>query len=553
MTPERVSTEELEEVKQIVSHVAKAAKTYQMYRPGNKMFIRSLDNLKSSLDRFFSQQERLTLVVKEFELLYKGETVYAQSDKHQSIAFRLYRDGIRLLTFHHDVTTDELVSFFDALTKSFDVDRIEEDLVTLLWERDLHGISYLEVTDIEPGGLEGAAQPRSASEGITQPFDTSLRWNKVANAVNAIKPAIALSASEIEEVQSLTFSIHDDLFLRKVWEVLCLTFETEPTLETFLDLENAFIGFLNRCLMTQHVGLAADVLSRIRIIAENLKDDRANQAVNRIIATRLSEENLKIIRNMLAGYDEVQHIQCLSYLSRLNTEAVEPILQMLPVCENTSSKQTIIGALATLAAESPECLLNSVGDASPVVAEAIISVLETIGSQDVLQLAVTFADHASARVRGKVASILGSVKSEKSIQALTRLTEDEDIGVKRRALVSLARLQSEKCVDRMGELFTSKEFAKMPHDSKMALLLTIRSLPPQRQYQVAQAILKVRRFIGRRDIEDTKVALMEIAHLLDNEALIKLLHEIAERSSGRLNRAAQNALKRICNDPREID
>ena len=39
-------------------------------------------------------------MVKEFELLFDTVPVYSNQDKHQSIAFRMYRDGVRLISFH---------------------------------------------------------------------------------------------------------------------------------------------------------------------------------------------------------------------------------------------------------------------------------------------------------------------------------------------------------------------------------------------------------------------------------------------------------------------
>ncbi len=545
---EEVSTSSQEQVKEIVSLLVKAAKTYQMYLPNNRMFIRSLENVKDALDRFFDENDALTLVVREFELLHKGEVVYTDSDKHQSLAFRLYRDGIRLITFHQDVTTDELVAFFDALSKALEVDRIDDDLVTILWEKDLHGISYVEVTDIESGGLEASQVTKEASQKPARSLSTPVKWNKVADDVAAIKPAIVLTPNEIQEIQELTFSIHDDLFLRKVWQILSWTFETQPTVDTFVDLENALIGFLDKCLATRQIGLAADALARVRIMAETLKDDQADEILKRIIATRLSEENLRVIRDLLATTDEIQHVQCLSYLSRLNTEAVSPILGMFPVCDNPSSKQTIISALATLASESPECLMESGQDSSPEIVEAILAALETIGSERALNLAATFAEYPVARIRRRVASMLGSVRSQESIAALTHLSNDADVGVKRRALVSLVRLEGELSVDRLRRIFTSKEFGRLRHDSKMALLLTMRGLPSQAQGQVAKSILKVRPLIRRRDAEDTKIALVEIAHLLDPAMAEELLEHLIEHSSGRLRKAAQTALKRITND-----
>ena len=542
-SPQEVCASSEEKVREIVGLLTKAAKTYQMYLPNNRMFIRSLENLKDALDRFFEENDALTLVVKEFELLHKGKVVYTDSDKHQSLAFRLYRDGIRLITFHQDVTTDELVAFFGALSKALDVDRIEDDLVTLLWEKDLHGITYYEVSDMEPAPT-GAEQTTKRSQDFRQLAQTSLSWSRVTKEVERMKPAIALTSQEIREVQELTFAIQDDMFLRKCWQVLSHCLELEPSLDAFRDLENGFIGFINRCLANGQIGLAADTLSRIRIFAESLKDEQASQILDHILASSASEQNLKLIEQVVAGDDEVKHIQCLAYLSRLNRSAIAPILKMFEVCKTPSARQTIIGALASLAADYPQDLLE-VADESVETAEAILAVLETIGSEEALLLASRFWDHPAARIRGKVASMLSNVSDPKALEVVVKLTNDPDLAVKRRALVSLVRLSGEEAVQRLITIFTSKDFGRLPHDSKMAMLLAMRGLPPEAQKEIAQTILATRRFFGRREIEDTKLALIQMMHLLDSETALPLLEQVIEKTSGAIRKAAQSCLKRI--------
>jgi len=549
-SPEKVSTSKQDQVKEIVSLLIKAAKAYQMYLPNNRMFIQSLQNLIDSLHRFFEENEALTLIVKEFELLYKGKTVYSDSDKYQSLAFRLYRDGIRLITFHQDVTTDEIVAFFDALTRALDADRIEDDLVTLLWEKDLHGITYYEVSDIEPSET-ASERPRQPSQEFKRIVETPVTWSKVASDVEKIKPTIALTTDEIREVQELAFATHDDLFLLKSWQVLAQCFQSDPSVEALVDLENAFIGFLNRCLANRKVALAADALSRIRIFVESLGNEQADAVLKRVLALALSEENLKVISDMLTGNNEVEHVQCLAYLSRLDEPAIAPILKMFPVCKNASARQTIISALSNLARSHPHRLLEAVQDESAEVIEGVLAVLEAIGSEDALMLAATFADHPAARIRGKVSSMLGNVAGERAVQVVIKLTDDPDIAVKRRALVSLVRLQGEEAVERIVDIFKSKEFGRLSVDSRMAILLTIRSLPPQGQRQVVEEILRTRRFFGKREIETTKIALIQVMHLLDRDVALTAIEQLIERSSGTLQKAARKCLKRMKSDARE--
>ena len=124
------------QVREIASLLSKAAKNYQVYLPNNRMFLSSLAEVKQALQTFLEENDVLTLVVKEFELLYDSLAVYSNQDKHQSIAFRMYRDGVRLMSFHKGISEEELLAFFETLTRCLDSDSLEEDFVTLLWEKE---------------------------------------------------------------------------------------------------------------------------------------------------------------------------------------------------------------------------------------------------------------------------------------------------------------------------------------------------------------------------------------------------------------------------------
>ena len=106
-----------EEVKEIAKLLSRTAKNYQMYLSNNRMFLTSLENLQRGLNDFLEVNEVLTFVVREFDLLHDDVTVYSNADKYQSIAFRMYRDGIRLLSFHKGIARDDLTAFFETLTK----------------------------------------------------------------------------------------------------------------------------------------------------------------------------------------------------------------------------------------------------------------------------------------------------------------------------------------------------------------------------------------------------------------------------------------------------
>src|SRR5690242_10626519 len=100
----------------------------------------------------------LVLEVRGYELLVGGEVVYHDRDREKSLAFRLYRDGIRRLTLTAEVGWDELVRLVEIVAVRCTALRsTEEDLVTLLRKAELRGVHLEAVEGFVPA--EEAPEP----------------------------------------------------------------------------------------------------------------------------------------------------------------------------------------------------------------------------------------------------------------------------------------------------------------------------------------------------------------------------------------------------------
>jgi hypothetical protein len=113
--------------------LTRAARSFTLYDPANKV-VHSL--IAGYRDRFLSvlrEHGALTLEVHPFELLLGREVVYLERDRERSLAFRLFRDGVRRLSFESDASWDELLRLLQILSIRYTgVRQQEDDLVTLL-------------------------------------------------------------------------------------------------------------------------------------------------------------------------------------------------------------------------------------------------------------------------------------------------------------------------------------------------------------------------------------------------------------------------------------
>lgn len=143
--------------------LARAARSFLLYDPGNEAIAVFLAQYRADLSRGVALASQVTgslgLQVRPFELVWNGEVVYLERDRERSLAFRMFRDGVRRLTIQPEVEWEELLRLLQVLSVRFTgVRQQEEDIVTLLWKA---GFRHIELVAVE--GFE-AEEPDPLTE-----------------------------------------------------------------------------------------------------------------------------------------------------------------------------------------------------------------------------------------------------------------------------------------------------------------------------------------------------------------------------------------------------
>jgi HEAT repeat protein len=221
------------------------------------------------------------------------------------------------------------------------------------------------------------------------------------------------------------------------------------------------------------------------------------------------------------------------------------IFKFLSCSSHQSSRHVLVSSLAKIGSSDPERIARCAGPEMAEEAELALEILETIGTEKALAEAMSFAGNFSPKIRAKVALIAAKLRTGRAEQVAQTLINDDDHAVRRRALTTLAEITGDRCADTLTELFTSKDFHQLSHDSKLSMLLVIRALSPVGQRRVIEAILKSRSLFKRKPMDDTKAALTELAHLMDPEVAGDCLRWLSKHSSGKLKQAAKSTLTKV--------
>jgi hypothetical protein len=123
--------------------ISKGMRATQLYLPNNPVYQRAVDNIRTAFRQIWQATDELSFDIGETEMRWEDNSVYSQDQRNESIAWTLFKDGVRSLTFKPGVEDVEIVRFLAVLqqAKNLQADA-PDDLLTLLWAEDFQFINY---------------------------------------------------------------------------------------------------------------------------------------------------------------------------------------------------------------------------------------------------------------------------------------------------------------------------------------------------------------------------------------------------------------------------
>ena len=131
------------QVSELIQSLVKALRAFQMYLPNNPMYQRASQNVRAGFAPIWPVLDDLVLQVAETDFIWEEQVVYHQLTKTESLAWTLYKDGMRVLTLRKGVEEEEIVRFLEVVNRArFMQQDASDDLLTLLWEQEFNHIAY---------------------------------------------------------------------------------------------------------------------------------------------------------------------------------------------------------------------------------------------------------------------------------------------------------------------------------------------------------------------------------------------------------------------------
>lgn len=143
-------------VNEILRGLARVTVSFQLYDLNNDAVRDALEDLNTLIMTYLMNNADLKLRVEPYSFYFGNERVYVNDDRESSLAFKLFRDGVRGLRFTKGMHWTELAEVLQILGMRYGgVHMFEDDIVTLFWKAELKHVEIVAVEGFEHQREEG--------------------------------------------------------------------------------------------------------------------------------------------------------------------------------------------------------------------------------------------------------------------------------------------------------------------------------------------------------------------------------------------------------------
>ena len=425
--------------------LSRAARSFLLYDPTNDAIRVFLADYRDAMKEAF-EHGPMVLEVRPFEMVREGEVVYMERNRDRSLAFRMFRDGVRRLTISPDVNWSELLRLLEILSIRYTgVRQQEDDIVTLLWKA---GFSHIEIAavegfvpdddddDEEAAAVRAARASRRAESHMEAPSDWDQPLPKFGAPVELSFEAIPVEALEALRAEGSSMSIPTNS-LRLVENMLEVV--ADPLDPTTIEDIRHLIEEVRDFLLSE--GQLGYLVGMARTVSEKLSGSPEER--EQLLSTFTNERALRrIVRSVGKGNSDVppelyemlslvpsDHLS--NFVSLLTSEratTTRTILRKLITHYAVSRSSYVIQCMSEMDSGVARDLLAAFAEAVPERAveavEAVVATADTELQYEMLR--VLLSASYSPRVRVVLMTLITAPIEDVRLKALGQLIAQKD-------------------------------------------------------------------------------------------------------------------------------
>ena len=525
---EKATDEKVKSTRALIQTFLQALKSFRLYEANHPILSKFLEKVRKDFDQYFDEFDSFSLQIGEHRLYYRGNVVYENQDVKESLAFVFFKDGVRELQFSKGLEFKEIIDFLNIVRKSDFLNRMEDDLVTLLWEKDFSHITFTTVDEfLEGSGIfvpatEEDLIKRSEYKGSWEEWPQekadegkaeSSHVPEAEGLEQAINPtpgqslvqACQLTPDEREainqEAQQEQQSEYIYVLINNLIEILLHLGEDVDAYENMISYFDRVIEYL---LEQKEVGKAVTLLKSLNDTMESMVlKDKQIFAIHRILEKSSSPHRIELLGKTMKGNGEVNSEPILQYLRFLTKHAVEPLCLLLGELESGKWRKVICDQLAELSREEIQPLSKFLSDRNPFLVCHILYILGKIGHPSTVKYLGHLVNHEDLKVREEVLQVLNKF-GDKGKDLIQKFLRDSVSGIRAKAALLLAKNGKVDAVKPLTEIILSEDFYKRDYEEKASFFRALGETGSKEVIPILKKIAKKRMWFQKEKWNEMK-------------------------------------------------
>jgi len=536
-----VSEKDLDLVKDILRTITKTSKAFNVYPKDNPIYQKFVTELSGKFAAFFEDNDELSLDVGQYSLLFRGREVYQNEEKTENIALLLFADGIRQLNFYKGLTFEEISDFIDILRAAPKAGvNDEDDIVTLLWEKNIKNMGYTAAEDTVNEALV------VEETFLADAFDTADVAGSEAGTVAAAAPPgfsfkhrsePALTKEELQAVRNEVAAFDEKAALLSAADLFFDLLSGRESGEAFFDIVQNLGRVIDAQMRLKDIPGTIVTLNGLAKVREKYAGEPEMEAVGKIAQKAGSVENLK---TLFAAADVAESRQ---YLLLLDHSSMPDMIQVLGELSDRKHRRLLCEVLSEFGKRNLEHFAKAVDDPRWYLVRNVAMVLGMTKGPASVQYLDKMLKHSDNRVRREAIRALDTIPSDETKKSFLSALTDDDVSVRTVAIRALRRFRSPEVLDAVKKMTTREELKKRSFDEKKTILETYATVAGEKAFIVLSDLFKKKGLIETDDNAELRAAAAYGLGIIGSQEACSLIEKETGSKKNALREACLRALK----------
>jgi hypothetical protein len=531
LTEQKALEEEVKSTKGLIQTFLQTLKAFRLYEANHPLLSKFQDRLKHDFEGYFNEFDSFSLQVGEHQLFYSGKVIYESEDVKESLAFVFFKDGIREIRFFKGIEFREIVDFLQIVRKSDSVNRFEDDLVTLIWEKDFAHIAITTLDDFSEGStvfvpatqedlVKGLEYSAFGKEGLQEQIliDENTKQTVSSSPGTGLAQGFQLTPNEMMEInremQAEQQPEHLYVLIDHLTEILFHLGENNEALENLISY---YERILESLLRQKDVGRMVAILMNLREIKCSLGETKETAALDRIFQNSSKPHFIELVGEVMRSNPETDPKPILQYLQSLTSQAVGPLCQVLSRLESGKWRKIVTDLLTELSRDDIQPLTPFLSDRNSNVVRQIFSILEKVNHPSTPKYLGSLVTHPDLRLREAALQLMTQF-GDKSKDLVLRFLKDPAAEIRAKASILLARTVKQQAAKPLMEIILSEEFYKRDYEEKASFFRALGETGSKEVIPVLQKIASKKNLFSKGKWEEMRVCANNTLRMMGAQA-----------------------------------